>query len=497
MSFSDPLYRDEKLFQSIFEALPAGLLIANRKGQIVMANAAVDAMFGYDPGELVNKPIEHLIPLEKRASHQAQRERYLASPKPRPMAARRDLYVNRKNGEVFPVDISLHPVELDGELFVLANIFDATERRRLEEERLNRVQQELRLSESRMRFLVENLPAGAVYVDRQTLFVNRAVEYLTGYQAIEIGTVGDWFRVLCGPNHAASLQKYQAVKEAGFREECVLSIVRKDGVQRELRIAGHRYDHHEVWLVTDITELYDAQTKLVQAERLAAIGQMVTGLAHESRNALQRARGCLDLLELDLEDQSEQLDLIARIRRSLGDLQHNYEEVRQYAAPILLRRDRVLISKLVESAFENLLCEYRGAKHRLLFEQRDHSEMVCDSHRMSQVFRNVMENAMAAAPAGVTLRVSISDMVLVGKSVRSIELSDDGPGMPPSSETRCFEPFFTTKQSGTGLGLPICQRIVSVHGGTISIRSEVDRGTRVTVVLPLQPVAVASQLPEA
>ncbi len=349
---------------------------------------------------------------------------------------------------------------------------------------LYRVRQELRLSESRMRFLVENLPAGAVYVDHHNLFFNRAVQELTGYQAADIGTVHDWFKVLCCDHFAECLEKYETVQKAGFPEACVMPIIRKDGVRRELKIAGHRYDHHEVWLVTDNTELLDAQRKLVQAERLAAIGQMVTGLAHESRNALQRARGCLDLLELDLEGQSEQLDLIFRIRRSLGDLQRNYEEVRQYAAPINLRRDNVLLADLVSSAFENVLCEHPGEKHRLILDQPDETSITCDAHRMTQVFRNVIENSVAARSSGATIHVSITDHSDQGNSLRRIELSDNGSGMTQETATRIFEPFFTTKQSGTGLGMPICQRIIDAHAARIQVTSVKDKGTKVTIDMP-------------
>ncbi len=268
---------------------------------------------------------------------------------------------------------------------------------------LYRVRQELRESESRMRFLVENLPAGAVFVDHDDLFINRAVERLTGYAANEIGTVHDWFRVLCADRFDECLQKYRMMQAADFKDACLLPVVRKDGVRRELNIAAHRYDHHEVWLVTDVTELQDAERRLVQSERLAAIGQMVTGLAHESRNALQRARGCLDLLELDLEGQPEQLNLIARIRRALGDLQRNYEEVKQYAAPITLERTNVDLAEIIQSTFDDLCAEFDSKSATLSIRREGYRSVKVDTHRMGQLFRNVLENAIAAtcAPAGI------------------------------------------------------------------------------------------------
>lgn len=350
---------------------------------------------------------------------------------------------------------------------------------------LYRVRQELRESESRMRFLVENLPAGAVFVDRDDLFINRAVERLTGYHADEISTVCDWFRVLCPDRHEECLKKYQVMRDAGFKLACALPIVRKDGVSRELKIAGHRYDHHEVWLVTDVTELSDAQRQLVQSERLAAIGEMVTGLAHESRNALQRARGCLDLLELDLENQPQQLNLISRVRRALGDLQRNYEEVKQYAAPITLDRSSVDIGDVVQSAFDDLCAEYDYSDIKLAIEKAGDSVIKVDAHRIRQLFRNILENAIAACEGRGEIRATIRPATVEGRKLLECVIADRGQGMSQETLTRVFEPFYTTKQSGTGLGMAICKRIIHAHDGRIEARSELNRGTEITIHLPL------------
>lgn len=363
---------------------------------------------------------------------------------------------------------------------------------------LHRVRQELRASEARMRFMVEHLPAGAVYVDREKLFMNQAVVAMTGYSMQEIGTVSDWFSVLCHDNANLCREKYNTARTEGFPAPCQLPIRRSDGVGRELEIAGYSYDHHEVWLVTDVTQLRDTQQRLVQAERLAAIGQMVTGLAHESRNALQRARGCLDLLELDLEEQTEQLDLINRIRRSLGDLQRNYEEVRIYAAPIVLQKEPVATADLVQSAFDDLQCEFGHSAHTLHFDEptpglQPNSEAptqnMLDKHRVTQVFRNILENAMAASPPGSAITVQIRQCPAEAASPprERITITDQGSGMSPETKTRIFEPFYTTKHSGTGLGMAICRRIIDAHAGHIWASGSTGQGTTVGIEIPLTP----------
>lgn len=358
-----------------------------------------------------------------------------------------------------------------------------------------RVRRELELSERRMLFLVENLPAGAVYLDGHRLFGNKTLERITGYSASEIATVDQWFSLLCQSHARHCAEVYRQNRQANFVSAFRFPIVRKDGVNRWLEIAGYRYGQHEIWLVTDITELQDTQQRLVQSERLAAIGQMVTGLAHESRNALQRARGCLDLLELDLQGHSEQLDLTQRIRRSLNDLQRNYEEVRNYAAPIALQRVECALIDLLRLPFDDLLCEFNDYSHRLQLEDLTGGQPLrIDAHRIRQLFRNVFENAIAAAHGACHIEVTVSPVNIDGQAYQRVEVRDHGSGMEPATLTRLFEPFFTTKPSGTGLGMAICKRIVDAHDGFITAENASGGGALVRIELPCQPPKLASTL---
>lgn len=357
---------------------------------------------------------------------------------------------------------------------------------------LYHVRRELQQSEEQMLFLVEHLPAGAVYVDDGRLLANRAVQKYTGYENDELRTLDQWFDILCADRAAECRERYLQTRAANFPTTCRLPIVRKDGVRRVLEIAGYCYGHHEVWLVIDVTELQDAQSRLVQSERLAAIGEMVTGLAHESRNALQRARGCLDLLELDLDGNREQLDLTHRIRRALNDLQRNYEEVRSYAAPFVLDLSDVDAAAVLRESFNDLTCEFHGTGHVLRIDADPRAGTVrADPHRLAQVFRNILENAIAASPGAAEIDVRIEKVQRERQPFQAIEIQDRGKGMNPETVTRLFEPFYTTKQSGTGLGMAICKRIVTAHGGSISARSILDQGATIRILLPCQRAETA------
>lgn len=354
---------------------------------------------------------------------------------------------------------------------------------------LHRIRHELAQSESRFRAMVDHLPAGAVYVEDDRIYFNQAIERITGYNQTEIQTIDDWFRVLCTHDSEHRRHEYETARQLGFKTSCVVPIESKHRGRRFVELAGFRYDHHEVWLVTDITEHRVAQHKLVQNERLAAIGEMVTGLAHESQNALQRASGCLDLLELDLTNQQEHLGLVTRIRRALEDLRRLYEEVRNYAAPIVLELESIDVARLCQNVFDDLRSHDAASSLRFEVESNVPATIQADSHRLRQVLRNLFENASQASKKGDLLKVSIEHDKLNNDPAVAIRVIDEGHGMDTVTAQRLFEPFYTTKQKGTGLGLAISRRIVDTHGGKIMIENTGKNGTVIRVTLPLKCLA--------
>jgi signal transduction histidine kinase len=195
----------------------------------------------------------------------------------------------------------------------------------------------------------------------------------------------------------------------------------------------------------------------------------------------------LDLLELDLRGQSEQLDMTQRIREALGDLQRIYEEVRNYAAPIVLQLHQVDCLQLLQRAYDDLKQEFPSSKHKLVVRPQTPSVLLqADEFRLLQVFRNLLENAMAASTNDGTIDVSFQCQTVNGRTMQEITFQDSGDGMDSVTLSQIFEPFFTTKQSGTGLGMAICKRIIESHGGTIIAKSKKGNGATIVVTLPVQ-----------
>ena len=467
--------------QLIIESLPMGTIVVDQAGQIVMLNRQIEEWFGYHRNEILGRLVECLIPERFLPHHPQYRDEYFAAPRVRPMGVNKNLYARRKDGSEFPCDVSLHPLPLSNGLHVMVHMQDANPR--YESEARQRHEESLR----RMHFMVEYLPAGAAYVsfDTGTLMVNQMFEEITGYTQAELADLPRAFELLFRGRSAEVQQQHAEDQAAGFPIPRVLLVERPDDKQAWVEMAAYRYDDHEVWLWHDITDRLAAQTRLVQSERLAAIGEMMTGLAHESRNALQRAQAALDMLELDLDQRPDLRTFSRRAVSAIDELQRLYEEVRNYAAPIQLERCQTDIEALCQEAWDQVQQVHPDKQIAFTTHlDEDARHLPIDSHRVKQVFRNILENAIAALPAqGGTIEVTAESLMDDGKLWVGIAIQDNGPGMNAEQQRRVFEPFFTTKTHGTGLGLAIVRRIMEAHGGTACVGSP-ERGARIILRFP-------------
>ena len=337
------------------------------------------------------------------------------------------------------------------------------------------------------------------------LSANRALQKLFGYLPSEL--IGKNISCLMPEpdrsSHDGYLAKYQQTGKAaiiGIGRQVVGQ--RRDGslIPVDLAVSEIQVGNRKMYtgIVRDMTERHQvesdlraAQQRLIQSERLTAIGQMMTGLAHESRNALQRSRACLDMLELDLQSSPDQQDLIKRTRSALVELQVLYEEVRSYAAPIQLERSRQSIRELCEETWLNLREQWQ-TRHIDLVASCDACPPVsCDKQRICQVLRNIFENSLAVSPNGSSIFVDCRTIQRDQSLFAQISVTDQGPGLNEEQRLRMFEPFYTTKTRGTGLGMAICHRIIDSHGGRIFVGTGIesdDEKTGAVIVVEL-PVA--------
>jgi PAS domain S-box-containing protein len=347
-----------------------------------------------------------------------------------------------------------------------------------------------RHSEAAFRTLVEAAMCMIVIVrkDQSILYISPFAEELTGYQPGEV--LGRDFAEVFFPEEywrplAEAMRKVFAQIPAREFESPVLC---KDKSRRSMVwnakvLADYEGEPALLGVGQDITNVKEAQERALQSERLAAIGHMVAGLTHESGNALARSQACLEMLALEVEDRPEALDLISRAQKAQDHLRQLYDDVRGYAAPIKLQREVWDVAGIWRQAWNNLAMLRQG-RDAVLMENIDGTALECqvDHFRLEQVFRNIMENALAACKDPVMIEVTASETHLDGRPALYIQVCDNGPGLSGEQRKRIFEPFFTTKTKGTGLGMAIAKRIVEAHGGHIAVGSE-SRGAQVCLTL--------------
>ena len=231
------------------------------------------------------------------------------------------------------------------------------------------------------------------------------------------------------------------------------------------------------------------EDRLRHAERLAALGRLVAGVAHEVRNPLATIRLRVQMCQQEAESEDVRkscevaLEEIERLNGMVNRLLSFSQTVKLHAEPVDLRR---LLAERLASFQEKA----RLRQVKLVTNFDNGSGLVrLDHDRMTQVFDNIIQNALEAmSPSGGILCVSIGSDAANGTGVREAwaEFNDTGKGISPDAIQRIFDPFFTTKPSGTGLGLSICHELVRAHGGEIRVMSAEGKGTTVRVILPIR-----------
>jgi len=268
----------------------------------------------------------------------------------------------------------------------------------------------------------------------------------------------------------------------------------------------------------DVTALRQMQRRMQEAEKLAAIGELAAGAAHEIRNPLTAIRGFVQLLQaMTAEGQpgvaattegncsgpaadmdqggipassggvpplAPVRDYLQVILQEIDHIDRILKEMLVLAKPSHPRWERVLLPQLINEIFWLLYGQAHAQGVTLEASAPPRlPPLKGDAQLLKQAFLNLFTNALQAMPDGGKLRVVMEEDPVEQRVI--IRLSDTGIGIPPENLTRIFAPFFTTRESGTGLGLPISQNIFLTHGGSLEVESEVGRGTTFTVTLPL------------
>lgn len=251
-------------------------------------------------------------------------------------------------------------------------------------------------------------------------------------------------------------------------------------------------DRGQIVTLVDATDAAEAERGLRRSESLAAVGQATAQVAHEIRNPLGSIRLGVSMLR-DSVTGPDGLHTIELVERGIRHLNKLVVDVTQFSRQKDLERSRVDLHELINMSLD-LISESVREKRTPIDKQFSRQELVgnWDGHQLRQVFVNLIANAIDASAAQSPVRISTTTVTApAGKSGENerryarITIADEGKGMDPTTLNRIFEPFYSTKKRGTGLGLAIVRQIVEQHEGRISLDSEVRKGTRFVVDLPL------------
>ncbi|HEY6242901.1 MAG TPA: ATP-binding protein [Pyrinomonadaceae bacterium] len=255
-----------------------------------------------------------------------------------------------------------------------------------------------------------------------------------------------------------------------------------------LAIDGHK---GQILTLVDATEVAESERVVRRGESLAAVGQATTQVAHEIRNPLGSIRLGVSMLRDSVSD-PDALNTIELVERGIKHLNKLVVDVTQFSRQKSLDRSRVDLNDSLDRSID-LVSDRIREKNATV--EKDFSEDALvgnwDADQLRQVFVNVIANAVDASQENAAVRIATERLSLDGheghapKSYARITIADRGKGMDEATRDRIFEPFFSTKKRGTGLGLAIVKQIVEQHGGRISVASEVGKGSKFIIDLPL------------
>jgi len=468
----------DQLFKAI-EITKEALSITSPDAVMIYTNNAMDELFGYKKGELIGKhaSILNADPTLEAATKQMvdaiEENGYWEG----------EIHNKRKDGtEFFGYAMISAVKDEDGKiLHFISTQHDITERKTMEDK--------LRESEERFRNLYESIqdPVG-VFVGREGHLTdyNKAFKKLSGYTDEELKDK-TFLDFLHPDDQAMVLERYRTkypeeelplvyeIRAVNKKGEIIPLEISVSTYKKKGRVIGIEVIHR------DITERKRLQEKLLKSEKLAAIGQLAAAVGHEIRNPLGVINNSSYFLNRKLKDIADEkvmkhLKIIERKINSANLIVSDLLDFARKKTPTLKETD---LNDVVMSVLSSIpISENIKATTKL----GEIPPMLLDPEQIRRVFINIILNAVQVMPEGGKLTIQTSKY---DNSVK-ITFEDTGVGIPEENLPKLFTPLFSTKAKGVGLGLTICKQIVEDHGGNITVKSKVGKGSTFTVKLPIR-----------
>lgn len=369
--------------------------------------------------------------------------------------------------------------------FILVALLSAflSERLNWTETALNQTSRHLDFLSQLYKQIFDDISSGIITVDAHgkiTSF-NRAAEAITGYAAFEV------------MDHNLSKIFPGLLSASQTDDRPTMDLVRKD--QRHIPV-GYSWsrlnmpemqDDCRVYTLQDLSRIRQMEEQLRQNEKMAAIGKIAAGIAHEFRNPLAAISGAAQVLTQEFSTSSTNHSLLNIITRECSRLETNITDFLQFSKPAVPEQAWIPLPSLIDECWTIIQQSTKFKANCRLHTDIPHNfDCWADQHQLKQVFLNLIHNACLSMETGGRIDITAQEETASdGKVFAVIEVSDSGCGIPTSMLSDIFAPFFTTRENGTGLGLAIILQIIEGHHGKIAVKSTVDKGSTFTITLPL------------
>lgn len=490
--------RDAKLvearFHDLLESTPDAIVMVNVTGRIVLVNSQAERLFGHTRTELLGLPVETLLPTRFHSAHLGHRSGFLERPRTRTMGAGLDLYGIRKNGDEFPVEISLSPIKTEEGTMVMSAIRDVTDRRR---------------ADQKFKDLLESAPDAMVIVNRtgDMVLVNSQAVSLFGWDRREMlgqkieKLVPERFRNR-HPDNRTGFFSNPRPRAMGAGLE--LFGLRKDGTEFPVEISLSPLETEEGLFVSsairDVTERKRFEQALrdknIELENAAlAKDRFFANMSHELRTPLNAVIGFTGTLLMRLPgplntEQEKQLHTVQSGAKHLLSLINDLLDLAKLGADKLeLNLEYVNCLEVAQEVAESL--RPQAEKKGLTFEVvlPDHSVIShTDRRAVSQILINLLGNAIKFTEVGY-IHLTLQESFFEGSATLQLSVTDSGAGISERDQARIFEAFSRgeaadkRKLEGTGLGLHLSRKLADALNGNIRFQSEFGKGSTFTLEL--------------